>query len=174
MFKSTFFSNDDFKNEIICRTSKKVFYKIQSTFDNILKFEEHIIILNNKILKSNNDEKLQKQILKYREKIKNSFINCQNLIIKEFFNKDFKDISNLEELEFFRRHLTKFDKYVGKITDYGFYENYFIEMMNKLEHKSSILENNGMETSLVNKSNFIFDFLSNFKSLFNFRDSNEK
>ena len=48
LFKSTYFSTDDFKNEIINRSSKKTFNKIQKTFDDILKFEEHIIVLNNK------------------------------------------------------------------------------------------------------------------------------
>ena len=53
LFKSTYFSTDDFKNEIINHTSKKTFCKIQKTFDDILKFEENIIILNNKIFESN-------------------------------------------------------------------------------------------------------------------------
>ena len=74
LFKSTYFSTDDFKNEIINRTSKKTFNKIQKTFDDILKFEEHIIVLNNKIFESNKENKFQDEVLKYREKIKNSFI----------------------------------------------------------------------------------------------------
>ena len=174
LFKSTYFSTDDFKNEIINLTSTYTYNKIRSTFDLILKLEEDIIILNNKMLLDNKGNKYQNKILKLREKIKTSFISCQNLIIKEFFDKEFKNINNLEELEFFRRRLTKFDKYVGKITGYSFYENYFIEMMNKLEHKSNILENGGNETSLINNRNMILSFLSKIKSWFNFKNYNEK
>ena len=130
-----------------------------------MKFEEHIIVLNNKIFESNKDNKFQDKILKYREKIKNSYINCQNLIVKDFFDKEYKNINNLEELDIFRKRISKFDKYVGKVSGYVFYENYFIEMMNKLEHKSSVLENGGVETALHNKYNFITNFLNKLKSL---------
>lgn len=174
LFKSTYFSTDDFKNEIINHTSKKTFWKIQKTFDDILKFEEDIIILNNKIFESNKENKFQDKVLKYREKIKNSYINCQNLIVKEFFDKEYKNISNLEELDSFRKRISKFDKYVGKISGYTFYENYFIEMMNKLEHKSNILENGGIETALDNTNNFILKFLNKIKYWMNFKHLDEK
>ena len=148
--------------------------KIQKTFDDILKFEEHIIVLNNKIFESNKENKFQDEVLKYREKIKNSFINCQNLIVKEFFDKEYKNINNLEELDSFRKRISKFDKYVGKVTGYVFYENYFIEMMNKLEHKSNVLENGGVETALDNTSNFVFRFLNKIKSWMGFNHLDEK
>ena len=174
LFKSTYFSTDDFKNEIISHTSKNTFNKIQKTFDDILKFEENIIILNNKIFESNKENKFQDKVLKYREKIKNSYITCQNLIIKEFFDKEYKNISNLEELDSFRKRINKFDKYVGKVSGYTFYENYFIEMMNKLEHKSSVLENGGIETAIDSPSNFVFRFFSKIKSWMGFRHLDEK
>ena len=174
LFKSTYFSTDDFKNEIISHTSKNTFNKIQKTFDDILKFEENIIILNNKIFESNKENKFQVKVLKYREKIKNSYIACQNLIVKEFFDKEYKNISNLEELDSFRKRISKFDKYVGKVSGYVFYENYFIEMMNKLEHKSSVLENGGIETAIDNPNNFIFIFLHKIKSWMGFKHLDEK
>ena len=46
--------------------------------------------------------------------------------------------------------------------------------MNKLEHKSNILENGGNETSLINNRNMILSFLSKIKSWFNFKNYNEK
>lgn len=174
LFKSTYFSTDDFKNEIIKRTSKKTFNKIQKTFDDILKFEENIIILNNKNFESNKKIKFQDKILKYREKIKNTYINCQNLIVKDFFDKEYNNIKNLEELDSFRRQLTKFDKYIGKISGYTFYENYFIEIMNKLEHKSNVLENGGIETAIDSQNNFIFKIINKLISLIGFNHLDEK
>ena len=114
------------------------------------------------------------EVLKDREKIKKSYINCQNLIVKEFFDKEFKNISNLEELDSFRKCISKFDKYVGKVSGYVFYENYFIEMMNKLEHKSSVFENGGIETAIDNPSNFVFKFLNKLKSWMGFKHLDEK
>ena len=55
-----------------------------------------------------------------------------------------------------------------------FYENYFIEMMNKLEHKSNVLENGGVETALDNTGNFVFRFLNKIKSWMGFNHLDEK
>ena len=174
LFKSTYFSSDDFKDAIIQSTSKRTFNKIQLSFDKILKYEEHIIVLNNKLLESNgNADNIQNSVSKYREKIKKTFINCQNLIITEFFNKEFKYVDNLQKVEDFRKRLTKFDKYVGKISGYSFYENYFIEMMNKLEHKSNMIENGGVETSLVTQNNFVIKFFNKLSSFFTFKSFGE-
>lgn len=149
LFKSTYFSTDEFKDEIIKRTSKKTFEKLQVAFDNILKYEEKIIVLNNKILTDDNPSKSEDEVLKYRDLIKNTFINTQNVIIKEFFDYEFKSIQDLEQLENFRRRLTKFKSIIGSVNHYNFYNNYYIETMNKLEHKSNVLENGGIETALV-------------------------
>lgn len=165
LFKSTYFSNDDFKNEIIKRTSQRVFDKILCSFDNILKYEEKIVILNNKILNTDKEDKSQTMILKYREKIKNTFIKTQNLIIKEFFDSEYNNIENLEQLEHYRRNILKFDKFVGTTKDYNFFKNYFTETMNKLEHKSNILENGGTETAISTKPFSILNFLNRFKNL---------
>ncbi len=174
LFKSTFFSTDDFKDAIIARSSKRTFNIIQKTFDDILNFEEHIIVLTNKSLESNKNNKFQNEILKYRQKIKNSFINCQNSIVKDFFDKDYKNITNLENLDNFRKRLTKFDQYVGKVSGYKFYENYFIEMMNKLEHKSNVLENGGIETALSIRYNFFFRFFNKIAYWLGFKHLDEK
>ncbi len=165
LFKSTYFSTDDFKNKIIQYTSKRFFEKIQSCFDDILKYEENIIVLNNKIFSSNKTNHFQDDIEKYREKIKNTFISAQDLIIKEFFDKEYNNISNLEQLENYRRKLNKFEQFVGTTDNYTFFDDYYILMMNKLEHKSNVLENGGIETAILNKPFFIFGLLDKIRNL---------
>lgn len=174
LFKSTYFSTDDFRNEIIKHTSKKVFENIQSSFDNILKYEESIIILNTKILNSSKTNHLQNDIEKYREKIKDTFIETQNLIIQEFFDKEYENITNLEQLENYRRKLTKFERFIGTIDHYTFYKEYYTFMMNQLEHKSNILENGGIETAMVNKPSFILGLLDKIKHLLFSKKVHEK
>ena len=161
MFKSTLFSTDDFKQKIIEMTSEKTYNKIIDFFDIILKNEEKIIILNNK----KNSSKTQLKIEKHRESIKCSYIKLQNLIIKEFFDFDFEQINNLEELEIYRRKLTNFDKYIGHIENYSFFDDYQAEMMNKLEHKSNILENGGIETALSTNISTIFSIIKKLKNI---------
>ena len=155
LFKSTYFSTDDLKKEIIKYSSEKDYKIILNTFDKILKYEEKIIKLNN-----NSTEK-------YRELIKNNFIKTQNLIIKKFFDYEFKNIENLEQLENYRRKITSFDKYIGHTKDNTFFDDYLLEMMNKLEHKSNILENGGIETAPSILSNSFFNILAKIKSIFN-------
>ena len=46
--------------------------------------------------------------------------------------------------------------------------------MNKLEHKSNILENGGIETALDNTTNFILKFLNKIKYWMNFKHLDEK
>jgi len=170
LFKSTLFSNDDFKNAIIRMSSEKIYHEIQSCFDKLLITEENIIKLNNKIsLLKDGDNKIDKihhKIDKLKEKITSLYIKTQNIIIKEFFNYEFTQISDLEKLEIFRRKLYKFSDIIGKTSNYVFFDNYYTEMMNKLEHKCNVLENGGTETAVEKKhTNSIIAF---FKKLLHF------
>lgn len=171
LFRSTFFSNDEFKNAIIKNTSKKTFIKLEKYFDFILKLEEKIILLNNKIIQLNeNSSKIYSfntKIQKYKNLMTNSFISAQNLIITSFFDKGFESIHNLEELEKFRRKLYTFSDIIGSIEKYNFFDNYYVFMMNKLEHKCNILENGGNETAIVsNSKNILFRVFNRLKNSF--------
>lgn len=174
LLKSTIFSDNDFKNLIIEHTSLKVFKKIEKYFDLILNFEENIVITNNKLIllkENSSSEKYIKKINKYKEEIKESFLSAQNLIIESFFNYKFNKIIDLESLENFRKSLYKFSDIIGTTENYTFFDRYYAETMNKLEHKCNILENGGVETALESqKNNFIFKFILKLKSLF----ANEK
>lgn len=163
LFKSTLFSNDDFKNKIIEMTSEKTYKKILVLLDSILKYEEKIVILNNKAFSlKDGDSKadnINKKIETLKEKIAANYIKTQNTIIKNFFEYEFNKISNLEELEQFRHKLSYFAKLIGTTEGYTFFDNYYIETMNRLEHKCNVLENGGVETALSKKRvNPIFAF----------------
>ena len=181
LFKSTLFSNDDFKNLIIEMSSEKIYNKIQILFDEILKTEEKVIKLNNKISLLEDGslkiDKLNSKINKLKDKIASDYIATQNIIIKNFFDYEFNKISNLEELEIFRRRLYKYSNIIGATQDYKFFDNYYVETMNKLEHKCNILENGGTETALARKhTNPLVEFLKKiFKINFTKNDlSNDK
>ena len=162
LFQSTYFSTDEFKDEIIKYTSEKFYKYIIISFDKILKLEEKIIKLNNK-----RTEKSQLKIEKYRDLIKTAFFEIQNLIIENFFDYEFNQITNLEQLEKYRRNITRFDKYIGHTENYTFFNNYLTEKMNQLEHKSNVLENGGLETAPVVKAFSISDIFKKIKQLLN-------
>ena len=168
LFKSTLFSNDDFKNLIIKKTSESTYGKIISSFDFLIKLEENLIKQNNKTASLENGdsriESFNSKSNKLKHKILNTYISTQNLIIKEFFENEFNKISNLEELENFRHKIYKFSDIIGTIEQYKFFDLFYVEMMNKLEHKCNILENGKTETAIAKTThNFIFEF---FKRLF--------
>ena len=170
LYKSTLYSNDDFKNKIIEITSLKLYEQIEASFDDILNLEEKIIKVNNKIsLLDDGDQKVKSFVVKsdkYKKQIAKIFINIQDKIIKNFFNYEFNRISNLEDLDVFRRKLDKFKNVVGSIENYTFFKNYYLETMNKLEHKCNILENGGGETALYSESNKkIVRFLQKIKNI---------
>ncbi len=173
LFKSTLFSNDDFKNLVIKKSSEKIYNKLISSFDSLIKLEEHLIKQTNKISSlENGDSRItsfSNKFSKLKQKISNTYISTQNLIIKEFFENEFNQISNLEELENFRHKIYKFSDILGTVENYSFFDCFYVEMMNKLEHKCNILENGGIETAMAKKThNYIFEF---FKKLFKFSKS---
>lgn len=162
LFKSTFFSTNDFKNEIISKTSLKVYEIIQSSFDNILKNEEKILLLNNKIQSTNNEKKIikmQQNIFDYRKNINTTFFTVQNLIIKEFFDYEFNQISNLQQLDNFRKKITNFGQLIGVSENYIFFDNYYYEIMKKLEQKEYLLENGNIKNYMISKKTSIISKL---------------
>lgn len=169
LFESTFNSNDNFKNAFINATSEKVFLAIQAAIDSILGCEEEISKLANKFEEDNQSDKVCKNISKkideLKQKISLTFMRTQNLIISSYFDKSFSEITNLEELDNYRRNLENFKSLVCTQEGYFFFDNYYIEKMCALEHKCNILENGGVETAVsVTKQNRFFAFLSRLKN----------
>ena len=160
LFDSTFTSNDKFKNEFINLTSEKTYDDIEYYVDQILDLEEKIIRLNNKSLVYDERNKTVKKLSEKTENCKNKiseyFEKAQNLIIKNYFDKAFRNIENLEELDNYRRKLEHYRELIGTTDNYTFFDDYYTEKMSQLEHKSNVLENGGIETALECKKPNLF------------------
>lgn len=176
LFKSTLFSTDEFKNKIIEMTSENTYKKIISSFDKILQYEKKVVILNNKMLSledgSSKIDSINIKMESLKNKISNNYIKIQNLIITEFFEYEISNISSLEDIENCRQNLSKFGEIIGIVDNYTFFDNYYIETMNRLEHKCNILENGGTETALNVKHINIFKML--FEKIFKFYSTKNK
>ena len=155
LFDSTFTSNDKFKNEFIKLTSEKTYDDIEYYVDQILDLEEKIIKLNNKSssydVRNKTVEKLVEKTEDCKTKISHYFEKAQNLIIKNYFDKAFRNIENLEQLDNYRRKLEHYRELIGTTDNYTFFDDYYTEKMSQLEHKSNVLENGGIETALTIK-----------------------
>ena len=100
LFDSTFNSNNNFKETFIEKTSEDTFYTLEKNFDKILKLEEDLLKLNNKMeLSDNLNSGLNKKRLKIKNSIQSTFMESQNLIITSYFDTAFERITNLEEVE---------------------------------------------------------------------------
>ena len=144
LFESTLNSNDNFKEKFASLTSPKTFIAIQNAFDDILNAEEEIIKLNNKIANVDDRNKrvdgMLKKIDELKSEISLTFMRTQNLIISSYFNNAFNFISNLEEVENYRRKLYSFKDYLGSMEGYSFFNDYYVDKMMQLEEKYNALE----------------------------------
>ena len=169
LFESTINSNDNFKNKMIETVSYKSFMAIQNAIDEILYHEEEIIKINNKIASIDDRNKKVDNMLKRIQDLKNeitlTFMRTQNLIISSYFDNTFNSITNLENLEMFRRKLYHFKDYLGSAEGYTFFNDYYVEKMSQLEHKYNILENGGIETALNTKTKNESKIMKLFKTI---------
>lgn len=144
LFKSTLNSTDEFKEKFANLTTPKTFMAIQNAIDDILNAEEEIIKLNNRIAGIDDRNKRIDGMLKKIEELKHeislTFMRTQNLIISSYFDKAFKEITNLEEVENYRRKLYTFKDYLGAMEGYTFFNDYYVNTMEKLEEKYNAIE----------------------------------
>ena len=171
LFESTINSNDNFKNKFAEITSYKTFMAIQNAIDDILYKEEEIVKINNKIASIDDRNKkvdnMLKKIQELKDEIMLTFMRTQNLIISSYFDASFNNITNLENLEMFRRKLYHFKNYIGTAEGYTFFNDYYIKKMDELEQKYNFLENGGIDTSLIIKPKKTSKIMAIFRAIRN-------
>ena len=92
-------------------------------------------------LSDNLNSGLNKKRLKIKNEIQKTFMESQELIITSYFDKVFNTISNLEQVENYRRSLYNFKDLVGYVDGIDTFNEYYIKTMTKLEDKYNELEN---------------------------------
>lgn len=173
LFKSTLFSDDDFKLKFSNITSPKVYVSISNAIDNIIYAEEDIIKLNNKIAVADEQDKRIDAMLRKIDELKHeialTFMRTQNLIISSYFDSTFDKITNLEDVENYRKKLYTFKGYLGYVEGYTFFEDYYINKMDLLEQKYNALENGEVLVTalkvITKKENKFVSFLKYIKRL---------
>lgn len=181
LFESTLKSNDNFKNVFSGLTSPKIFMVIQNSIDEILEHEENIIKLNNKIAQIDDRNKKVDGMIKKIDELKNEitiiFMRTQNLIISSYFDNAFDKIVDLEGVETYRQKLYNFKGLIGFTEGYTFFNDYYVEKMEQLEHKYNLLENGQFETAIkliTKKENAFIRFIKTLKKFIFGASSKEK
>ena len=146
LYDSTFNSNDNFKNKFSSYCGEKTYNKISQNLDNILNIEEKIIKLENILqtedLKARKLEQISNKILNYKEKIKNIYFNTQEIITTSYFDNMYKTLITEVEIENFRKELYDFKELIGTASNYFFFNNYYIKMMEKLDTRYDMITDN--------------------------------
>ena len=109
-----------------------------------------------------------KKIDELKSEIMLTFMRTQNLIISSYFNNAFENISNLEEVENYRRKLYTFKDYLGCTEGYTFFNDYYVNKMEQLENKYNALENGNVENAIkliTKKESKIISFFKALKKL---------
>lgn len=119
-----------------------------------------------------------KKIDELKSEIMLTFMRTQNLIISSYFDKAFENISNLEEVENYRRKLYTFKDYLGCTEGYTFFNDYYVNKMEQLENKYNALENGNVENAIKlitkNESKIISFFKALKKLIFGEKNVTEK
>lgn len=151
LFDSTFNSNNKFMKAFINLCGEKAFYKIQNNLDKILHLEEKISSLSYKLEKEVLSEKFianaSTKIGIYKNTIKNTFLETQKLIFTSYFNRAINNVYSAQEIEDYRRKLYNYRDLLGVTENYSFFNDYYINMMAKLDEKYEALTN--VEFSII-------------------------
>ena len=161
LFHSTIYSNDVFKNTFIAKSSKKVYNTIEKNFDLLIHYEEALSLKMDELSQYSSESKKSKKINEQIEHIKSRIlditISTQNLIIENGFNGEYNLIRDQYTLNVFRQKLYDFNELLINTEAYIFYNNFYCEMMNRLEEKSEWLKTNGRQAYLDNLQTDVLD-----------------
>lgn len=158
---STIHSNNKFAKSIINLCGEKNFHKIENNLDRILYLEEKMLTLSGKlekeILSDSFISKASTKIGAYKKMITNIFFETQNLILTSYFDRALNNVYSLQEIEDFRKKLYHYRDLLGTNENYTFFNDYYINMMIKLDEKYEALNN--VELALVAYNRSLFQII---------------
>lgn len=179
LFHSVLNSNDVFKNTFIAKSNEKAYNLIEYNLDLLCHYQEELsICIYNLENCSENDASLNKiKILSNKIEALKAIIlkltlEIQNTIIYYCFNKEFDYIKDIESLKAFQKHLYNFKDLIIDTEGYHYYNQFYCDMMNRLEEKRELINKYGVLTFFEesNKDLVLFDSptygIAFFKKLF--------
>ena len=142
-------SKEDFKYNTIDNLGETNFFTIQSNFDKILESKNNI--LRNKDIQIN------------IENIKNIYNETQNIILTSYFDRVFKRIETLDELQLYHKKLINFRNYIGSNDVQYIYLKYYKNKREEIKKKEFDLQNRAL---IVVEDNVLFKIIRKIKKYF--------
>jgi hypothetical protein len=179
LYHSTLYSNDVFKNTFILRSSAKAYEQIEKNFDLIFEYEARLSeevyklsICSDELKSIDKIKKINSKIADYKSIILEKTLETQNTIILSCFNNELNSIKTLEGVKKFQYDLYNFKHVIITTNNYNFFNEFYIDMMNKLDEKKEFILKYGdiqtldsltNELSSIEEKTYGFQF---FKRLF--------
>ena len=106
-------------------------------------------------------------ITKYKNQIKKTFFDTQNLILTSYFNARANEIRTTNDIYEFRKKLYSFNNLIGTADNYSFFNDYYISKMLEIDKKYEEITNKDDKNSLaVVKKSKLSIILNSLKSIF--------
>ena len=153
LFHSTLHSNNVFKNTFIAKSSEKAYQTIEHNFDTLIEQEETLSFYQAQLSQTENNGGKSKKILGKIESIKRNImkitLETQELIVKNGFNSDLELVKDSASLNEFQDKLYNFKHLLISNNSYTFFNDFYREMINKLEEKRELIKQFGILTHLT-------------------------
>lgn len=148
---STLNSNNEFKYSAIDSMGESTYYEIQNNFDKIMD-------VKNQILKNENQTNVKENI----DLIKRIYIETQHKILTSYFNKELKAVKDIDQLKVFGDKLLKYRNLIGSDEGQALYDEYYKEMLNKIQEKEFSFQNRALIVVKENKIINVFKRIKNY------------
>lgn len=148
---STLNSNNEFKYSAIDSMGESTYYEIQNNFDKIMD-------VKNQILKNENQTNIKENI----DLIKRIYIETQHKILTSYFNKELKAVKDIDQLKVFGDKLLKYRNLIGSDEGQALYDEYYKEMLNKIQEKEFSFQNRALIVVKENKIINVFKRIKNY------------
>ncbi len=148
---STLNSNNEFKYSAIDLMGESTYYEILNNFDKIMD-------VKNQILKNENQTNVKENI----DLIKRIYIETQHKILTSYFNKEFKAVKDIDQLKVFGDKLLKYRNLIGSDEGQALYDEYYKEMLNKIQEKEFSFQNRALIVVKENKIINVFKRIKNY------------
>lgn len=146
LYHSTLYSNDVFKNTFATIAGYKTFAKIEKNFDLILEYESilseetyNLSVCSEELKSINKIKRINSRIADLKAIILEKTLETQNLIILNCFGNTLNSIRSLEDIEKFEQNLYNFRHVIITTDNYNFYNDFYIDMMSKIEEKKEFI-----------------------------------
>ena len=153
LFHSVLHSNDVFKNTLIAKANEKAYNLIEYNLDLLLHYQEDLSIsiynlenCSEDSISLNKIKNLSNRIEALKSVILKLTLEIQNTIIYHCFNKEFDYIKDIESLKAFQKHLYNFKDLIIYTEGYNYYNEFYCDMMNRLEEKRELIKKYGILT----------------------------